>query len=289
MNLKNTILRCPDCHSPVNADSLQCLNCGWVGKHVDGVLSLLPTAMDIEKINEDLIHEKVQDPVWRDLLYKKKLYFDKFEKLWMKEVITSRTENFLELGGGLCYLSALAKYHHPNTTVWASDVSPRYLCNKSRKVASILDVKVDFYAAIDAENLPFEDAQFDAILISHSIHHIGDIERMLQEVFRVLKPGGRFLGVDIASPSIKALYDKDIKERSRRGVEFGIHEKSLRYRDWGEIIRRTGIPEFTLQYEPGPKTQAQWARKIENLRRRIAIWITATKPPLHETPGRELR
>ena len=277
MKIKGIVLQCPDCNSILQGDSLACKNCSWSGEYTEGIYNFLPTTMEKEKINENLIHGKVQDPVWRDLVYKKKLYFDKFEKLWMKEVITSETKNFLELAGGLCYISALVKYHRPNITVWASDVSPLYLSTKSRKVSSIMDVNVDFYSAIDAENLPFDDAQFDAIFISHSIHHIGKIESMLQEVWRILKPGGRFLGVDIAAPGIKKLYKKDIGKRSERAIEFGIYEKSLRYQDWHKVLHNSTIPRFKLLYEPGPKTKIQWIRKIQNLKRRIPVWIKVSK------------
>jgi len=275
--LKGIVLQCPDCRSQLKKDELQCPRCLWKGSFSDGVYNLLPAKLEKEKLNEDKIHQSANEPVWRDLLYKKKLYCEKFERMWMQEIITPETTNFLELAGGLCYLSAIAKYHRPELVIWASDVSPLYLATKSRRVRAIMDVNVDIYAAIDAENLPFEDEQFDAVFISHSIHHIGNIEKMFKEVWRVLKYGGRFLGVDIASPGIKKLHEKDINERSIRAKEFGIHEKSLRYKDWQTALCNSGVPEFKLLYEPGPKTKAQRARRIQNLTRKIPIWIKFTK------------
>lgn len=275
--LNNVVLRCPDCRSVLAENQLKCRQCSWTGSYTNSVYNLLPTKLEKEKLNEDLIHKSVQEPVWRDLLYKKKLYCEKFENMWMREVITPETKNFLELAGGLCYLSAIAKYHRPELVVWASDVSPLYLATKSKRVNAIIDVNVDIYAAIDAENLPFEDEQFDAIFMSHSIHHIGNIEKMFREVWRVLKRGGRFLGVDIASPGISRLHKKDINERSVRAKEFGIHERALRYKDWEISLRNSEVPEFKLLYEPGPKTKAQVARRIQNLTRKIPIWIKFAK------------
>ncbi len=243
----------------------------------DPYYNLLPSKSEKEKLNEDRIHEIVYDPIWRDLMFKKRSYVEKFEKLWKKEIITPPTKNFLELAGGLCYISALTKLCNQDITVWASDISPRYLTTKSVKVGTIMEAPVDVYAAIDAENLPFDDAQFDAIFISHSIHHIGRIEKMFKEVWRVLRPGGLFFGVDIAAPFMKKLHLKDRAERSIRAKEFGIHEKSLNYRDWCELLTESKVPGFELRYEPGPNTVSQRARKIQNFKRKIAVWIKFEK------------
>jgi len=45
----------------------------------------------------------------------------------------------------------------------------------------------------DAENLPFQHASFDFIYSWGVIHHTPDTARAVEEIYRVLKPGGRFL------------------------------------------------------------------------------------------------
>ncbi|MDP5216485.1 class I SAM-dependent methyltransferase [Ruegeria sp. 2205SS24-7] len=47
----------------------------------------------------------------------------------------------------------------------------------------------------DARNLPYEDASFDAVVIKMGLHEVPHIDQPLvfQQVFRVLKPGGRFV------------------------------------------------------------------------------------------------
>ena len=43
-----------------------------------------------------------------------------------------------------------------------------------------------------AERLPLDDAQFDLVLASSVVEHVGDLHRALREVQRVLRPGGIF-------------------------------------------------------------------------------------------------
>lgn len=48
----------------------------------------------------------------------------------------------------------------------------------------------------DFENLPYEDESFDFVWSQDAILHSGNRERVLQEVARVLKPGGLFVMTD---------------------------------------------------------------------------------------------
>jgi ubiquinone/menaquinone biosynthesis C-methylase UbiE len=49
------------------------------------------------------------------------------------------------------------------------------------------------FLEMNAENLDFEDGSFDTVCISHSLHHLSKIDRVLTEMKRVLKRGGNFI------------------------------------------------------------------------------------------------
>lgn len=62
----------------------------------------------------------------------------------------------------------------------------------------------------DAEELPFDDDQFDIYTIAFGIRNVTHIEQALQEALRVLKPGGRFMCLEfskVTNPLLARLYD----------------------------------------------------------------------------------
>jgi ubiquinone/menaquinone biosynthesis C-methylase UbiE len=49
------------------------------------------------------------------------------------------------------------------------------------------------FLQMNAENLEFEDESFDTVCISHSLHHLANINQVMTEMKRVLKKGGNFI------------------------------------------------------------------------------------------------
>jgi len=63
----------------------------------------------------------------------------------------------------------------------------------------------------DAMALPFEDNSFDAYTISFGIRNVTRIQDAINEAYRVLKPGGRFLVLEfstIPNPAMQWAYDR---------------------------------------------------------------------------------
>ncbi|NWI12105.1 COQ5 protein, partial [Crypturellus soui] len=62
----------------------------------------------------------------------------------------------------------------------------------------------------NAEELPFGDEKFDVYTIAFGIRNVTHIDLALQEAYRVLKPGGRFLCLEFSqvnNPLLSRLYD----------------------------------------------------------------------------------
>ena len=51
-----------------------------------------------------------------------------------------------------------------------------------------------------AENLPFDDNSFDNVFCSFVWRNVSDTSEALEEVYRVLKPGGKFILLDMTRP-----------------------------------------------------------------------------------------
>jgi ubiquinone/menaquinone biosynthesis C-methylase UbiE len=49
------------------------------------------------------------------------------------------------------------------------------------------------YVQGDATSMPLADSQFDTVFMLGGIHHVSDRRKLFSEVFRILKPGGRFI------------------------------------------------------------------------------------------------
>ena len=72
-----------------------------------------------------------------------------------------------------------------------------------------LSGRIEFVEA-NAEALPFTDRRFDAVTIAFGIRNVPRIEAALAEMYRVLKPGGRFLCLEFSTvdvPGLDALYE----------------------------------------------------------------------------------
>lgn len=60
----------------------------------------------------------------------------------------------------------------------------------TRKRFQVLGLKGDFKVA-DAENLPFKDNEFDLVYSFGVLHHTPNTQKTIDEVYRVLQPGGK--------------------------------------------------------------------------------------------------
>lgn len=60
-------------------------------------------------------------------------------------------------------------------------------------------VPVDF-EVVDAQDIPYADASYDAVTMAYGIRNMPDRPRALAEMFRVLKPGGALVCLEFSTP-----------------------------------------------------------------------------------------
>jgi hypothetical protein len=86
-----------------------------------GVWDLLVGAREPGKVNEDLVHVDPGLPAWRHLFMHKRYWLKWCDTDWLPTIVDGRTRRLLEIGGGRCYASALAKAKEPGAYVVATD------------------------------------------------------------------------------------------------------------------------------------------------------------------------
>jgi SAM-dependent methyltransferase len=93
----------------------------------------------------------------------------------------------------------------------------------------------------DAENLPFENASLDGVLLSGLVHHFPDPRRLAAEVKRVLRSGGRFVAFDPnrMNPFMWLYRDRSSPFYSPIGVTE--NERPILARRVAEVFRNEGF------------------------------------------------
>jgi ubiquinone/menaquinone biosynthesis C-methylase UbiE len=94
----------------------------------------------------------------------------------------------------------------------------------------------------DVEHLPFPDARFTAVLCSNAFHHYPNPSRAVQEMTRVLKPGGR-LAIGDATSDLRAAR---LADRFLRWFEPG-HVRLYRSLELGAFVQGTGLDHVQLR------------------------------------------
>ncbi len=102
----------------------------------------------------------------------------------------------------------------------------------------------------DICNLPFGDNSFDVILCNHVLEHIPDDSRAMQELYRVLKPGG--WGVFQIPQDLsreRTFEDNSITDKAERTRIFGQYDHVRIYgRDYFEKLRKIGFKVEEVDY-----------------------------------------
>jgi ubiquinone/menaquinone biosynthesis C-methylase UbiE len=110
----------------------------------------------------------------------------------------------LDVGCGTGRLLRIAASRFPRANLVGIDAAAEMV---KQAQASIPDAsKIRFQQAV-AENLPFQDHQFDLVFSTLTFHHWRDQAKGISEVGRVLAPGGRWLLADVMPTGLlKALF-----------------------------------------------------------------------------------
>lgn len=132
------------------------------------------------------------------------------DRRWRKVVANAvdpkRGHRILDLAAGTG-TSSMA-FLRDGVEVIASDFSEGMLAEGRKR-----HPELEFVFA-DATNLPFKDAEFDAVSISFGLRNVVDVPKALAEMYRVTKPGGRIVICEfshVTAPVLKTAYRTYLK------------------------------------------------------------------------------
>ena len=171
----------------------------------------------------------------------------------------------LDLGCGAGHVSfALAR--GGARRVAAYDLAPQMLTVVAKEAAARGYRQIETIAG-PAEKIPFDDKSFDLVVTRYSAHHWFDVQAALGEAARVLKPGGRFMIIDVLAPET-ALLDTVLQTvELLRDVS---HVRDYRASEWRGMLLTAGFNEPASKYWKLPMEFASWVSRIATPAPRVA-------------------
>ncbi len=119
----------------------------------------------------------------------------------------------LDLATGTGDIAALSRVTYPEATVIGADFSGNMLLEAKRRFKEN-DI---FWQSCDANSLPYINDTFESVTFGYLLRNVDDTVRVLKEVYRVLKPGGRVVCLDTTPPE-KGIFYPFIQGYFRYGI-----------------------------------------------------------------------
>ena len=125
-----------------------------------------------------------------------------WKRRFCKEVSATSGQFFVDLAGGTGDIASAMI--NENRDVLIIDPSVEMMRVAQTRLAN----KCSYYAAA-AENIPLPDNSVDVLTISFGIRNTTDISKALNEIVRVLKPGGHYYCLEFSTPQawLRPFYD----------------------------------------------------------------------------------
>ena len=176
---------------------------------------------------------------------------------WMFDALVKLPADakILELGCGPAHLWRDCSDRIPaGWDITLSDLSPGMLDSAWRNL--VVTGRAFRFQEIDAQDIPFADEIFDAVIANFMLYHVPDRQKALNETRRVLKPGGRLFAATVG--------DSHMREALRWTRQVG-----------NETMASVPVP-FTL--ENGLDQLASVFSKVELARYPDGLQVTEVKP-----------
>jgi len=131
-------------------------------------------------------------------------------RLWKRYAVElaglRRGHKVLDLASGTGDLAArFSGLVGPEGLVTMTDINAAMLNEGRTRMADRGLIGNVEYAQVNAEAIPFDDNMYDCVTIGFGLRNVTDKQKALNEMFRVLKPGGRAMVLEFSHPQAEPL------------------------------------------------------------------------------------
>ena len=154
-------------------------------------------------------------------------------------------DNVLDVGCGTGPVIELLSKKYPEKHFVGLDITPAMI-----EVAQSKRLPNAEFIVGDAENLPFGDGGFDAVLCANSFHHYPNPGAFLREAHRVLRPGGKLILRDYTSNDIAVWLMNTFELPLARLVGHG-DVRILKMGEFRELVEAAGFAIEQLAAQKG--------------------------------------
>lgn len=133
--------------------------------------------------------------------------FRLLRRMILREIRAHHPEGIMvDVGSGPGYLVSSIAKSLPLLRVIGVDISNEMVKLSTRNIPSpSVNGSVEFRQG-DIQELPFGDNSVDFVVSTLSLHHWSEPQQALQEIHRILKPGGQFLIFDLRRDARRLFY-----------------------------------------------------------------------------------
>lgn len=139
-------------------------------------------------------------------------------RLWKQHMVSllqpSEGAELLDLAGGTGDIAFRfmdqAKKQHIKVSAVITDINEAMLEEGRKRAVDSNHIEGLDWQVVNAEEIPFDDNRFDYVSMAFGIRNVTDRPKALKEIYRVLKPKGKFVCMEFSQvdePTLAMIYD----------------------------------------------------------------------------------
>src|SRR3989339_98572 len=190
---KEELFACPECKSRLHFgdNKINCLKCNIFFTYKDGIYHFLPFTLDDYDQEQRAVFDKISSGY--DMYLNAQPFYTLIRDnyvypFWFKDDFHNKTALDIGCGTGWASAKALSMVK----LLVNLDISLGNLTYAQQR----LKAHHSLFVQSDMKQLPFSDNSFDIVTCFWALHHIKDIRIVVEEIKRILRKDGVFLGIE---------------------------------------------------------------------------------------------